>query len=172
MTAAFTVRTAIPADGPAITEAVTASYTALMPAAYDAATLDAVLPLITQANPRLLAAGTYYVAVTAEEIVGCGGWTLERPGDGSEEGKAGDPTTGHIRHFATHPDWTGQGIGRAIYDRCETAARAAGATRFQCYASRNAVPFYAAVGFTTVREIDVPITAQAILPAVLMMRTI
>ena len=159
------VRVAAPQDADAVTALLTASYTALMPAAYDAATLAAVLPLITVANPALLAGGTYFVVPEGDRLVGAGGWSLDRPGTG-----VADPGIAHIRHFATHPDATGRGIGRAIYQACAVAAGAAGAGTLECYASLNAVPFYAAVGFRRVRDIDVPMPGGVILPAVLMTR--
>lgn len=162
----FTVRVATPEDRPAVRDLLAASFPVLMRPSYSAAMLADVLPLMTRANPALLASGTYYVAETVDgEIVGCGGWTREHPGTGVIE-----PGLGHIRHFATHPDWTKRGIGRAIYDRCEEDARASGIRRFQCYSSLNAEAFYAAVGFKAVKRIDVPMREGLKLPAVLMER--
>jgi hypothetical protein len=69
--------------------------------AYDDAVLAVALPLMTQANPMLLASGSYYLTITEESrTVACGGWTHERPGSGEIV-----PSLAHIRHFATHPDW-------------------------------------------------------------------
>jgi len=128
--------------------------------------LAPALKLITQANPGLLASGTYYVAESEQgSIVGCGGWTHARPGDGVVE-----PKLGHIRHFATHPDWIKRGIGSAIYSRCETEAEAAGVTRFQCYASLNAVSFYSVLGFESMRRIDLKMGSDTALPCQLMYR--
>ena len=53
---------------------------------------------MTQANATLISARTYYLAVSDNGlVVGCGGWTRERPGSGEVE-----PALAHIRHFATH----------------------------------------------------------------------
>ncbi|MDZ7829723.1 MAG: GNAT family N-acetyltransferase [Halofilum sp. (in: g-proteobacteria)] len=79
-----------------------------------------------------------------------------------------ESTLGHVRHFATHPDWTGRGIGRAIHERSRDQALAAGILRFACYASLNAVPFYAALGFRPVRRVEVPIAHNIAFPAMLM----
>ncbi len=164
----FEIRVATPKDEAAVGELLDASYTALMPAGYEAADLAAVLPAMTRANPALLASSTYYLAeTTAGALIGCGGWTRERPGSGETE-----PELGHIRHFAVHPDWTGRGVGRAIYDRCELNARAAGVRRFECYASLNAEGFYAAMGFAPVRRLEVPMDKGLTLSSVLMARTI
>jgi N-acetylglutamate synthase-like GNAT family acetyltransferase len=98
-------------------------------------------------------------------LVGCGGWTREQPGDGiTKEG------IGHIRHFATHPEWIRRGIGRAIYQRCEADARKAGITRFECYSSLNAEVFYSALGFERIRPVDLEMTANVLLTSLLMHR--
>ncbi len=124
-------RTATPDDADRIEELLEASYSTLMTASYDRTVLDMALPLMTRANPALLRSGRYYVCQVAEgDIIGCGGWSLERPGTGLVE-----PSLAHIRHFATHPARIGMGVGRALYQRCESDARSVDVDRFECYAS-------------------------------------
>ena len=161
------VRPATPDDAATVSAILAASYPALMRGAYDQALLVRALPLITRANPHLLASGTYYIAFEGSEAVACGGWSHRPP-----EADRGEPGLAHIRHFATHPDWTGRGAGRAIFERCEAEARAAGFRRFICYSSRNGEPFYAALGFRRVREILVPMGPQLRFPSILMVREI
>jgi GNAT superfamily N-acetyltransferase len=162
------IRIAKPDDEPAVGVLLEASYPELMRRGYDAAVLAAALPVMTRANPVLLASGTYYLAETASRcIVGCGGWTRERPGSGEVE-----DGVGHVRHFATHPDWIGRGVGRGIYEVCEREARVAGINRFECYASLNAEGFYAALGFRTTRRIDLALTSDHVLPCVAMERSL
>ena len=164
----FFVRVATNEDAQEISDVLAASYAKLMPAGYDAATLEAALPMMTKANAMLLASAQYYVAETkADEIIGCGGWTFERPGGGEiEDGLA------HIRHFATHPNATGRGVGRALFEACEAAAREAGVSKFECYASLNAERFYAALGFKTARLIEVKLGGNVPFPSVVMTRKI
>ncbi|MCG8356782.1 MAG: GNAT family N-acetyltransferase [Kiloniellales bacterium] len=163
-----TVRVATPDDGPAVTALLEASYPTLMGPAYEKEVLEAALPSMTQANASLLSSGTYYLAERQDGgIVGAGGWTRERPGSGDVT-----PDLAHIRHFATHPGWTGRGIGRAIYAQCEAAARQHDLRRFECFASLNAVPFYAALGFAALRQVEVPMALGLSFPAVLMARPI
>lgn len=168
MDAAFTIRVARPADDAGIDTLLAASYPVLMAPGYDAASLAAFLPIITRANPVLLASGTFYVAETGDGgIIGCGGWSAARPGSGKVE--AG---LAHLRHFATHHGWARCGIGRALYETCEAAAQAAGTCRFECYASLNAVAFYEALGFASIREITLPMPRGVTAPAMLMEREI
>jgi N-acetylglutamate synthase-like GNAT family acetyltransferase len=155
-------------DGLAVDALLQASYPNLMASAYEQALLVPALKLMTKANPSLLASGTYYVAESrAGLVVGCGGWTLERPGTDTVQ-----PKRAHIRHFATHPDWTKRGIGRAIYRLCENAARSAGVISFECYSSLNAEAFYSALGFKSIRTISIDLGPNVVLPAILMYRQI
>ena len=168
MSSDFTIRVATTQDKLAVTAVLEASYSVLMPAKYDPATLSSVLPLITKANPQLLQSGTYYVAETAShQIIGCGGWTHERPGNGEVESGLG-----HIRHFATYPDWIGRTVGRSIYAACSQAARAAGVKSFECYSSLNAEGFYTALGFKTIRQVEIQMGNGRILPSILMKRSL
>lgn len=55
---------------------------------------------------------------------------------------------------------------------CAAAARRAGAGRFECYASLNAEPFYMALGFKSVRRIEIPMGPRLAFPSILMTRSI
>lgn len=150
--AMFGIRSATVADDALVSALLRFSYEKLMPAAYDQALLTRLLPIIGKANPALLASGTYYLAATDSDlIIGAGGWTAEQPGSGNLLS-----ATGHIRHFACHPDWTGQGVATALFERCLEAARASGMKRFECYASLNAVDFYRKLGFKAIDRVDIP----------------
>jgi N-acetylglutamate synthase-like GNAT family acetyltransferase len=158
------IRLAVPDDADGVTRVLDTSYPRLMQAAYATEALEAVLPFMTRANPALLQSGQYYVAIADDgRIVGCGGWTREAPGTTQIE--AG---LGHLRHFATHPDWLGRGIGRLIYTRCVHQARLAGVRTFECWASLNAEPFYTALGFALVERRDVHMPGNTSLPSLIM----
>ena len=163
----LTPRVAVPEDAPRLGVLLRVSYTTLMPPAYDESLLG-VLDLMTRPNPALLASGTFYVVESAHgSIVGCGGWTRERPGSGAVA-----PGLGHLRHFATHPDWLRRGIARRVHAACEAGAREAGITRIECYASLNAEAFYAAMGFAAVARVAVPMGPGRSLAGILMRRVL
>lgn len=148
----FTIRTSTPRDKSRITSLLQACYPVLMKKHYDGSVLTKALPLMTRANPKLLESGTYYLAESKDgTAVGCGGWTTERPGTGQTE-----KNTGHIRHFATHPNWVGKGVGRALFDQCRQSAKERDIKRFECYSSLNGEGFYQALGFSKVKLIEVP----------------
>lgn len=168
MVANVVLRAALPSDGLAIESVLLAAYSELLKDAYSESLLVIALPALTKASPSLLASGTFYLAENVRgRLVGCGGWTHQRPGTAeTEEGIA------HIRHFATHPDWSGRGIGRLIYSHCERQARKANVKTFDCYSSLNAEPFYAALGFKTISAYEVILRGTIKFPTVLMRRSI
>jgi GNAT superfamily N-acetyltransferase len=155
-------------DSEAVASVLGPSYTRLMAAAYEPGLLARTLPSITRPNPRLLESGLYYL-VEAEtgEPAGCGGWSPHPPGRRDE-----DPTRAHIRHFATHPDWTRRGVGRLLYERCAADARAAGFTLFEAWASLNGESFYAALGFRRLERIETPMPGGVLFPAIRMDRAL
>ena len=158
------IRVAVPDDADRVEALLQSSYPQLMAPAYEARLLGAALKLMTRANPALLESGSYYlIAGDGDDLAACGGWTRQRPGSGEiEDG------LGHIRHFATHPQWLGRGLGTAILERCRREAIAAGLTRFECFSSLNAEGFYAAAGFERERRVDIEMGPEIRLPAVLM----
>ena len=161
------IRHAETTDAAAVERLLLASYPALMANSYDAETLARALPLMTRANPRLLASGTYYVAEVGDEIIGCGGWSPELPGT-----KTIVAHIGHVRHFAVHPSYVGRGVGRAIFERCEAQAQDSAISKLECFSSRNAVDFYRAVGFDVIREIEVEMASDTKFPSVLMCKSL
>jgi N-acetylglutamate synthase-like GNAT family acetyltransferase len=139
-----------------------------MEQSYDKEVLATALPLMTVSQPALLSSGTYYVAETSDgTIVGCGGWSKERPGSNEIRSRLG-----HVRHFGVHPNWTRQGIGLSIYRRCVEDAKAAGINRLECYSSLNGEPFYQALGFKSIETIDLLMSDDVHLPSVRMVAKI
>lgn len=164
----FELRAATAQDADAISELLQCSFPTLMRPAYDDEALAPVLDLITRANPSLLDSGTYYLAEHATGLlVGCGGWTPERPGTRSIE-----PGIGHVRHFAVHPTYTRRGIGRAILELCVEKAREAGVRTLECYSSLNAEKFYGDLGFVRIREMAMELRPGVVLRCVLMCRDV
>jgi len=164
MSAQFSVRVAEPGDFAAVGALLEASYPKLFAEAYEPGLLARALPLVTKANPRLLASGAFYLAETATgQLVGCGGWSKERPGSG--EIKEGE---GHVRHFATHPEWIRRGIGSALLSRCFRDAEAQGIGSLTCYSSLVAVAFYRASGFADIGPMTLDLAPDVSIPGRLM----
>ena len=160
----FTLRVTTPDDAAAVGALLEASYASAFAGHYEDQVLAAALPLMTRANPRLLASGTYYAADTGDGVLaGCGGWSVDRPGSGEVvDGLA------HVRHFGIHPDWMRRGVGRALFARCVDDAGARGVGRFECYSSLVAEEFYRALGFVAVERRDIELRAGIRLAGVVM----
>ncbi|MDJ0910535.1 MAG: GNAT family N-acetyltransferase [Woeseiaceae bacterium] len=162
MTKTYVVRVSTLDDSAPVSSLLRASYPKLMRSAYDPVLLEKVLPRMTTAQPGLLESDSYYVAESAEgRIIGCGGWTRERPGTTEIE-----ESVGHVRHFGVHPEWTRCGVGKALYARCARDAREAGVAKFECYSSLNGEAFYAALGFRRLGLIDLHMFDDAHFPTV------
>lgn len=159
------IRTATPGDQNLLSDLLAAAYGELVKAPYDPEALSAALPLMSQANPKLLASGTYYIATIDEAAAGCGGWTREKPGNG--EIVAG---VGYIRHFATHPAHLRKGIARLLLEHCLTQARAAGIHTMMSQSTLLAEGFYAAAGFRRVGTIEAEMGPGVHLPVIEMQR--
>jgi len=158
------LRVATPGDDETVSALLSASYKRLLAPDYDPHILAAALPLMTKANPRLLASGTYYVVVAdGGATIGCGGWTVEAPGGGESR-----PGVGHIRHFAVHPDRARRGVGQTMLKRCFEEASARGLATLECYSTLTAAPFYESAGFIPVTRIAVQMSPAVALPSILM----
>jgi N-acetylglutamate synthase-like GNAT family acetyltransferase len=165
-TSPFRIRIATPADIGGVSDLLTTSYGELLAGHYDPALLSRALPLIAKANPALVASGRYYVADANENrIIGCGGWSLERPGTGElESGLA------HVRHFATQPGWVRRGVAKALLLRCIRDADVHGAEAMEAFSTLSAVDFYGALGFGVIEETKVELAPDLAFPSVLMRR--
>ncbi len=162
------VRVSVPGDRDLVSSLLRESFPVLMRSAYDAKLLERVLPRMTIAQPDLLASGSYYVAEAPDgKVIGCGGWTKERPG--TNEIRA---NVGHIRHFGVHPEWTRCGVGKALYSRCKQDARHAGISKLECYSSLNGEGFYSALGFRRLAQIEVDVFDGLRFPSVHMVADI
>ena len=165
---AIAIRIATPDDAEGVSDVLRASYGTLLPAHYTPAEMAAMLPIIVRANPKLLASGTYYVAVEGDAYLGCGGWTP------ANHARVADstPGLGAIRHFATHPGHLRRGVGSAMYREAERTARLAGMTRFQCMAARGAERFYESLGFVVDGPFDLPLEDGVVMPSIRMFKSL
>jgi GNAT superfamily N-acetyltransferase len=162
----ITVRVARKADIGPLDEVFQRSYPKLLRADYPPSTLVIAIPIIARAQPALVLSGTYYVAEDeAGRLLGAGGWTRSNPHGGPlAQGHA------HLRHFATDAGAARRGVGRAIFERCLSAAVADGVTALECYSTLTAVPFYAALGFHEVAKIVLTLRPGITFAAVHMVR--
>lgn len=164
-TAGLNIRQAGNGDRAALEALIAECYTAVYPGWYEADVLGGAMPAMLRIDPALLASGRYLLATLDEKIAGCGGWSMNAP-----RSAASDADIGHIRHFATHPDFMGKGVGGAILDRCVSEASQKGMMKLRCFSSLPAESFYARHGFGKLDSVNVMLSDGAYFPAVLMER--
>ena len=173
------LRVAGPDDAAAIDALMKESGAALFPAYYDERQTASAVRYVAQADPMLLADGTYFVLEAGGELVGCGGWSRRDrlytgSGDFEDDGRLLDPATepAKVRAMFVRGDWTRRGLGRRIIDECEQAARAEGFRRLALLATLPGVPLYSACGFVAGEEIEVALEDGVTLACVAMEKPI
>jgi len=142
MTPAFSLRVATLEDRAALDAVLYASYSTVLRGWYRDDSLEVAARAMGRANPALLTSGRYFVAEMNGRAVACGGWSHEVPGRGGVV-----PRLAHVRHFATHPDYLGRGLGGAILARSLGEAKAEGAVEMEAISTLAAEAFYAHHGF-------------------------
>ena len=141
-------------DAPRLSELMRASILSLFPRFYDARQTASAAVYIGDLDMTLVDDGTYFVHEADNEIVACGGWSRRDKlytGSGAADGDARllDPATeaARVRAMFVREDWTRRGLGRAILDSCERAARAEGFSTLALMATLPGEPLYRAFGF-------------------------
>jgi GNAT superfamily N-acetyltransferase len=151
-------RLAVAADAPQIADLMRASVLELFPSYYDERQTRSAAKYIAHLDMQLIEDGTYFVHEADGEIVACGGWSRRHKlfsgrGDADDDARLLDPATepARVRAMFVRSDWTRRGLGRAILDACERAAREEGFTKLVLGATLPGEPLYRAFGF---REVE------------------
>jgi GNAT superfamily N-acetyltransferase len=161
----FLLRTATPEDVPALERLIALSARGLSKLDYTSAQIEAAIGTAWGVDSQLIADGTYFVVEAGDRVVGCGGWSKRATlfgGDAQADRRSEllDPSrdAARIRAFFVHPDWARRGIGRALIERCEDEARAAGFRTFELMATLPGRRLYAALGYVGERRVahDLP----------------
>ena len=126
-------RLAVGSDAASISELMRASVLDLFPAFYDQRQTASAAMHIAHLDMQLIEDGTYFVHTDGDEIVACGGWSrrnkLYTGSDArDDDDRLLDPETepARVRAMFVRGVWTRRGLGRAILDSCERAARQEG----------------------------------------------
>jgi GNAT superfamily N-acetyltransferase len=153
-----TQRLALESDAPRISVLMRASVLELFPRFYDEQQTASAAVHIAQLDMQLIGDGTYFVHEAGGEIVACGGWSRRNKlyagtEDGDDDDRLLDPRTepARVRAMFVRSDWTRRGIGRAILESCERAARDEGFRNLVLGATLAGEPLYRAFGF---REVE------------------
>jgi GNAT superfamily N-acetyltransferase len=172
-------RLARPSDAPPIAELMRASVLALFPGFYDERQTASAAVHIAHLDMQLIEDGTYFVHEAGDEIVACGGWSRRAKlytgsGAGEDDARLLDPRTepARVRAMFVRGDWTRRGLGRAILEACERAARAEGFERLVLGATLPGEPLYRAFGFREVERFTLTMPDGVSVEAVAMERAV
>jgi len=161
----YRVRTATPADTPALRELIARSIRTLGAGDYSPDQIEAALKGAFGVDTALIHDETYFVIVSATgEIAGCGGWSKRRTLFGSDA-RGGrddsylDPQTdfAKIRAFFIDPAHARRGLGRLLLEHCESRALEAGFAGFELMATLPGKRLYENHGYAPSEPIEHPL---------------
>jgi len=171
----FQIRPATMEEKPLLEALIARSARGLSTQDYSTEQIEGALRGAFGVDTQLIRDQTYFVAELDGKIVGCGGWSHRKTlfgGDARVDREAGelDPRTdaAKIRAFFIDPDYARRGIGRAILDTCERAARTQGFRRFEMMATLPGVRLYQACGYFAEEHVSYPVGDGVSIPFVRM----
>lgn len=184
MAPTFAIRPAVSVDIPLLRDLIDASVRRLQSGDYSPEQIDSALRMVFGVDSQLINDGTYLLVQTVPKdagenpvIVACGGWSKRKTLYGGDRWRDRqddmlDPETdaAKIRAFFIHPDWARQGIGTLLLDACESAARAAGFTRFEMGATLTGVKLFQKRGYVAMERLEVPLEGDITLPVIHMVK--
>ena len=153
-------RLAVESDAASIAELMRISVLELFPRFYDEQQTASAAVHIAHLDMQLINDGTYFVHEANGELVACGGWSRRNklysgPGDAEDDDRLLDPKSepARVRAMFVRSDFTRRGIGRAILESCERAARDEGFKNLVLGATFPGEPLYRAFGFREVERL-------------------
>jgi GNAT superfamily N-acetyltransferase len=178
------IRPALLADLPILRELIDASVRRLQAQDYTPAQMEGALTTVFGVDTQLVADGTYLVVEYCPAqsqgppvIIACGGWSKRKTLYGADQWTDRhddllDPRqdAAKIRAFFIHPDWARRGVGSFLLDACESAAKAAGFSRFEMGATLTGAKLFRARGYSAVRNLEVPLCNGESLPVIQMVK--
>lgn len=168
-------------EADAVDALMKAAIAELFPHFHTPAETAAAVEYIGSVDRMLIEDGTYFVAEDPRtgELVACGGWSKRDKlytGSGDADGDARllDPATepARVRAMFVRQAWTRRGLGTAIIEASEAAAKAAGFTELALMATLPGEPLYRRCGFTEVERVVIPLPNGMELGGVAMRRPV
>lgn len=182
------IRKAVAADIPNLRALIDTSVRGLQAADYSLEQIEGALKTVFGVDSQLIEDETYFIAEVKSKVksktkgdgaetiaIGCGGWSKRKTLFGGDQwtGRKDsllDPRAdaAKIRSFFIHPDWPRHGIGSAILETCEAAAKSAGFSRAEMGATLTGVKLFQVRGYVPIESIEIPLENGASLPVVRM----
>jgi GNAT superfamily N-acetyltransferase len=176
----FQLRIATSEDVAGIRELIEASVRGLQAGDYSAAQIEGALATVFTVDSRLIADGTYFVALAESgELAGCGGWSFRKTlygGDHQMEKivpESLDPAVdaAKIRAIFVHPKFARMSLGSLILEAAEKAAKKEGFTRFEMGSTLTGVALYTLKGYRETERRKVPVSGGEEIEVVRMVKS-
>jgi GNAT superfamily N-acetyltransferase len=126
-------------------------------------------------DTQLIDDGTYFAIDDGGVLIGCGGWSRRATlfGGDHSSGRSNvllDAATSaaRVRAMYTSPDYVRRGVGRAILQACEEAAKQAGFKRAELMATMAGEPLYRACGYSVIEPSSSTTSSGVRVPLLLM----
>ena len=162
-----TIRTAAPADQPAIEALIARSIRTLGAGDYPSATIELALKSAFGTDTQLIKDRTYFVVEDEGRIVACGGWSYRKTLFGNDARDGRDPAeldpavdAAKIRAFFVDPSAARRGIGTLLLAHCEAEATKRGFRRFELMATLPGVRLYEVRGYKAGAHVHHPLSAE------------
>jgi GNAT superfamily N-acetyltransferase len=193
-TNSINLRLACLEDIPALAALIPVSARSLQASYYTPAQIEGALGTVFGVDSQLIQDGTYFIAESENQIVGCGGWSkrktlyggdsrtvreasacaerLRQRGKNIEEDRLLDPSidAAKIRAFFVHPAWARRGIGSEIMSRCEMAALDDGFKAIEIIATLAGEPLYQSFGYHLIDRFEIALPNNNVLPVIRMFK--
>jgi len=128
---------------------------------YSGEQVEAAIKTVFGVDTSLIVDGTYFVAESSAELIGCGGWSKRRTLFGGDQFAERDSTNldprtepAKIRAFFIHPKFARKGIARAILSLCENEARAFGFRSLELMSTLPGIKLYRACGYEGAERVE------------------
>ena len=150
----YILRKATLSDRAAITQLIIESARSLSRDDYSDQQIEGAIATVFGVDTNLIIDGTYFVADSNGELIGCGGWSKRKTLFGGDQyttrdASQLDPQTepAKIRAFFIHPKHARKGIARAILAACENEAKACGFQALELMSTLPGIKLYRACGY-------------------------
>lgn len=160
----YILRKATLEDRAAIEQLIIESARSLSREHYSEQQIEATIATVFGVDTNLIVDGTYFVAESNGELIGCGGWSKRKTlfgGDQYATRDSGelDPQTdpAKIRAFFIHPRYARKGIARAILSMCEAEAKACGFQALELMATLPGIKLYEACGYVGDQRVELEV---------------
>jgi GNAT superfamily N-acetyltransferase len=163
----YSIRKASLADRSQLQRLIAESARGLSREHYNDTQIEAAIATVFGVDTDLIDDGTYFVAESDGQLIGCGGWSRRRTLFGGDQYASRDTSyldpvsePAKIRAFFVHPDHARKGVARAILERCETEAVAHGFRAMELMATLPGVKFYQSCGYVEQGDYELQLVAD------------